>query len=332
MITIDRMPHQSSRSPVKTGLRIVSWTGFIVVVLLLFLGAYLFIPVIPDPASGFLSRKGVVQRVEVTREWRTATSELSEITLTSSSGLQAQLSVNRPRKDNSRRPLVILMGGYGTGRHAAELIRNTHDTVIAAISYPYHGPEAKDDISFLRNVGAIRQAVVDTPPVVLLVLDYLARQDYVDPTRIELAGVSFGAFLASIPGALDTRFRRVWLIHGSGDPVDVFDHMTKDKIKFGPLRWVMTRSFALLIQAPYLKPERWVGRISPRPVMVVHARNDPSFPQESLASLHRSLRQPYQVIWLGQEHIGVRSQDLIQQIADLIVKYISQQQPASDGR
>jgi dienelactone hydrolase len=317
------MPYSSPRSPIRKLSRVASWTGVTLVVLVSLLAAYLFIPVMHDPAPGFLPRKGHLQRVEVTRHWHTAISAFSEVTLTSSSGLQVQVTVNRPLGVSGRRPLVILMGGYVTGRRAAELIRDSHAIVIAAISYPYHGRIANDAFSLFHNVSAIRQALVDTPPAVLLVLDYLASQDYVDPAHIELAGVSFGAFLASIPGALDTRFERVWLIHGSGDPIAVYDHLTTNKIRFKPLRWLLTRSFAVLTQTSYLRPERWVGRISPRPVMVVHARNDPSFPEASIQSLDRALQQPYQIIWLGQEHIGVRSQELIQQIADLISKYIS---------
>lgn len=307
------------------GLRIASWTGLILVLLVVFVAAYSFIPVLSDPSAGFLPRKGSLQQITQTRQWTTTTSVLSEVTLTSSSGLQVQLTVNRPRSVRTARPLVILMGGYVTGRRAAELIRNTHGNVIAAISYPYHGAAASSDFDFLRNVSAIRQALLDTPPAVLLCLDYLARQDYVDSRHIELAGVSFGAFLAAIPGALDSRFERVWLIHGGGAPVSVFDHFTENKIKSAPLRWLLTRSFALLIQAEYLKPERWVGRISPRPVMVVHASNDPSFPRQSITSLDQALHQPYKIIWLGQEHVGVHSQQLIQQITDLIASYIAQE-------
>lgn len=306
----------------RKGLRIVRWSGIVLVAVVLLLVAYVFIPVLPDPSPGFLLRKGSLRHVSVTRQWTTPGSVLSDITLTSSSGLQVQLTVNRPRGVSGRRPLVILMGGYVTGRRAAELIRNTHGIVIAAISYPYHGPVARKDLDFLRNVSAIRHALVATPPAVLLSLDYLVQQDYVDPKRVELAGVSFGAFLAAIPGALDHRFKRVWLIHGGGDPVAVFDYFTANKIPFKPLRWLLTRGFALLIQAEYLKPERWVGRISPRPVIVVHARNDPSFPPQSIASLDRALRQPYQIIWLGREHIGARSRVLIQRIADLIASYV----------
>jgi pimeloyl-ACP methyl ester carboxylesterase len=322
------MSSRSLRSPLRSVVRILSWTGISVLVLLLLVAGYLFIPVLPDPSPGFIARRGELQQVEVTRRWNTPTASFSDIRLTSSSGLQAQLIIRRPRHVTTPRPLVILMGGYQTGRHAVELIQDAHGLVTASIDYPYHGKEATDDIGFLRNVSAIRQALLDTPPVVLLALDYLAQQNYVDAQRIELAGVSFGAFLAAIPGALDPRFKRVWLIHGSGDPPAVFDHLTTDKIKSKPLRWLLTRSFAILIQSRYLKPERWVGRISPRPVMLVHARNDPSFPAESIASLHRALHQPYKIIWLGEEHIGVRSRQLIQAITDLISRYILQPPPA----
>ena len=318
------MPFPSPRSPIRKVVRVVSWTGITLLVLVCLLAAYLFIPVMHDPAPDFLPRKGKLLRVEITRQWRTATSANSDITLTSSSGLQVQVTVNRPLQVSGRRPLVILMGGFVTGRRAAELIHNSHGCVIAAISYPYHGHIANDAFSLFRNVTAIRQALLDTPPAVLLALDYFVKQDYVDPAHIELAGVSFGAFLASIPGALDTRFERVWLIHGGGDPVAVYDHLIANRIRFKPLRWLLTRSFAELTQTAYLRPERWVGRISPRPVMVVHARHDPSYPEASIQSLDRALHQPYQIIWLGHEHIGVRNQELIQQITDLISRYIAQ--------
>lgn len=317
------MSNYSSHSQIKTILRVVRWSGIGVLALSLILTAYLFIPVLPDPAPGFLPRKGQLQNVETTQRWTTVSSAFSDVTLTSNTGLQVQLMINRPREMTGRRPLVILMGGYVTGRHAAELIQNTHGIVIAAISYPYHGRDAVDSLSLLRNINAIHQALLDTPPAVLLALDYLVKQDYVDSARVELAGISFGAFLASIPGALDKRFERVWLIHGGGDPVAVYDHLTVDKIKSGPIRWLLTRGVALLTQTSYLKPERWVGRISPRPVMVVHARNDPSYPEQSILALDRALRQPYQIIWLGKEHIGASSHELIQQMADLIYKYIS---------
>lgn len=324
------MSYQSSFPALKTVIRLLKWAMLSLLVLLLIVAAYLFVPALSDPSSGFLPRKGELQHVAVTRQWSTNKLIYSEITLTSSTGLQAELTVSRPPGNSTPRPMVILMGGYVTGRHAAELIQNTHGIVIAAINYPYHGPDASRGVSFLMNLSKIRQAILDTPPVVLLTLDYLAKQEYVDPTRIELAGVSFGAFLASVPGALDTRFKRVWLIHGSGDPAAIFDYQSTDKIKSRLLRWLVTRGVAILIDVPYLKPERWVGRISPRPVIVVHAQNDPSFPPESLESLHRALRQPYQIIWLGKEHVGVHAQVVIQQIADLLYKYMSQERPTQD--
>jgi hypothetical protein len=41
-----------------------------------------------------------------------------------------------------------------------------------------------------------------------------------------------------------------------------------------------------------LDPDRWIGRISPRPVMVVSARDDPSVPLASGLALQRAARNP----------------------------------------
>lgn len=305
-------------SCLKTLLRVLAWTLLTCCLLLAVLAGYLFVPVIADPTPGLPIRKGSLQQAEVMRQWQTATTAYSEITLTSSSGLQAELTVAVPVGGQQPMPLVILLGGYKTGRHAAELIQDAHGIVIASLNYPYHGTQETDVIGFLRNVTAMREAVLDTPPVIMLALDYLTTQHAIDKTRIELVGVSFGAFLVSPAGALDHRFKRVWLIHGAGDPAAVFDSAMVGRIKFGPLRRLLTQGFALLIQAHHMKPEKWVGKISPRPVVVVHARNDTSFPRQSIEALHAALQEPYDIIWLGDEHVGVRSQDIIQRIADLI--------------
>lgn len=47
---------------------------------------------------------------------------------------------------------------------------------------------------------------------------------------MELAGISFGAYLAAVPAALDPRVKRLWLIHGSGDPAAVLEAGLRKRI------------------------------------------------------------------------------------------------------
>ncbi len=280
-------------------------------------------PVLGDPTDNFIQRKGSIERVEVTRKWQADGSRYQNLTLYSSSGLEVEVMVRRPPDIDTPRPLVILLGGYGTGRRAAQLVTNPQDLVIASLSYPYHGARDINGISLLWNLDDIQQAILDTSPAVLLTLDYLAQQPYIETGQMELIGVSFGAFLVSIPGAMDQRFSRVWLVQGAGDPQAVYEYRLRNKISFEPVRVMVARLLGFITATDYLKPERWVGKISPRPVRVINSRHDQAFPAITVAALHASLREPYELEWLEGEHVTPGRKKVLQQISDRIVSTIA---------
>ena len=56
-------------------------------------------------------------------------------------GLRVDLRVLRPGGDVVRRPLVVLLGGHRTGRDAVDLLGAPGAFVVAALDYPYDGPE-----------------------------------------------------------------------------------------------------------------------------------------------------------------------------------------------
>ena len=58
--------------------------------------------------------------------------------------------------------------------------------VVAAIEYPYHGAPNPKGLAVVREVPAIRRAILDTPPAILLALDYLLAQRDVDSARVKL--------------------------------------------------------------------------------------------------------------------------------------------------
>lgn len=279
-------------------------------------------PVLGDPSAGFAQRRGDVATADVTRRWQADNSDYQQLTLRASSGLQVELTVRRPQNVDEPRPLVILLGGYGTGRDAAELVRDPGGMVIASLSYPYHGTTDFAGLDLLWNLDDIQQAVLDTPPAVMLTLEYLARQSYVDTGQIELVGVSFGAFFVSVPGALDDRFSRVWLIQGAADPQAIYKYRLRDRIRFEPLRALVARVLGFVTAADYLKPERWVGKISPRPVMVINSRGDTAYPPASVARLHASLREPYELQWLTGEHITPGREEVLQQLNEQVIRRI----------
>jgi hypothetical protein len=172
----------------------------------------------------------------------------------------------------------------------------------------------------------MQRALLDTTPAVLLALDHLLRQSYVDSDRVELVGVSLGAFLAAIPGALDDRIRRVWLVHGAGNPAEVLTHRLRDHISNTWLRRTAGNLVAWLSCSRYLRPELWVGRIAPRPVIVVSSRHDESIPASSVAALHLSLGQPSEIVWMEGPHVEPNRRMIVRQIADLILERLAREE------
>ena len=295
----------------------------ILIIVLLITALVLVWPVLTDPTRDVTERKGTIERIEVTREWQTKDSRYQDLTLYSSTGLEVEVTIRRPAILDSPRPLVILLGGYGTGRRAAELVTEPRGVVLASLTYPYHGERDVSGVSLLWNIDDIQQAMFDISPAVLLTLDHLARQPYVDSGRMELVGVSFGAFFVSIPGAMDERFSRVWLVQGAADPESIYEYYLHEEIDFDPLRSLTAKMIYFITGSGYLKPERWVGKISPRPVVVINSHNDDSFPSASVAKRHAALREPYTVQWLESEHVTPGRSEVVKLISNRIVSAIA---------
>jgi dienelactone hydrolase len=260
-------------------------------------------PVLRDPSPGFAARTGRLASVETQTEARQGAGILTELRLIADSGLAVDLAVLAPAGAIRQRPTLLVLGGKGTGRDAARLAGESDDLVVAAISYPFAGDPDVKGLRAALQARRIQRAILDTVPAILLATDYLLRQPYVDPDRFELVGVSLGAFLVSPAGALDRRIHRVWLVHGAGQPDQVIEFALRDDIGVAPLRRMLATALNRLVGGQYLAAEKWVGRISPRPVIAINARDDESLPRASVAALHAALRQPYEIIWMGGPHV-----------------------------
>lgn len=304
----------------------------VVLVLLLVPPLWLAWPVLGDPTERFAQRKGEIRHVDLTRQWSTGNSRYQELTLHADSGLKVDVTVRRPLDSDEPQPLILLLGGVGTGRGAAELVQDSRELVVASISYPYQGPEKLHGWQVLWHFDEVQRAILDTTPALLLTLEHLAGQAYVDPMQMELVGVSLGAFFVSIAGAMDDRFSRVWLIQGAADPRAIYEYRLREKIRFDPLRVLAARLLGFVTASEDLKPERWVGRISPRPVVVINSHGDTAFPAANVAALHASLREPYELQWLAGEHVSPTRQQVLKQLNRQILERIINDNAENESR
>jgi dienelactone hydrolase len=292
------------------------WLPLAVAVVLAGIGFWVVDQLSPRDDS-FVQRRGTLVSAEVSPDDPAGRAFVSEaVHLTADTGLEVDLRVLRPPDSpGQRRPLVVILGGHRTGRDAVDLVGDPGVVAVAALDYPYHGPDKPSGWwESLCTIPAAQRGLLDTPPAVFLAMDWLLTQPWVDPARIELVGVSLGVLLAAVAGAGDPRFRRVWLIHGGAGIRGWIEHNLRDRIPTRRLRTAAADLLYVLAYGPTFEPRRWVGRISPRPVVIIGAASDEQLPRELVEQLFAAAGQPKELLWTQGTHVNPDRPEVIQQL------------------
>ena len=196
-----------------------------------------------------------------------------------------------PPDEGGPRPLVLLQHGIGGSAQAAYLDATAGPWVrdgaaVASIDFPLHGERSNPKLletllgGLDRNadpqgtaatlvVEFARQAVIDLQRT----LDALAQLSELDTGRTVYAAFSLGAIVGAIFCSIDPRPRAAALALAGGG--------------FGP---------------PQVDPARYVGRIAPRPLLLVNARRDETIPAAAAETLHAAARDPMEIVWFDATH------------------------------
>ena len=268
-------------SAAMTARRTASLLGRLIIVIAGIAGIY-YIELTTVQDAHFHERHGTLVNSELREPEAEGNRVFQDIDLTSSSGLAAQLRVLRSADATpGPLPLVLIIGGQRTGKHAVDLVEVPGNVSYAAIDYPYAGPARIR--GFRRTVAAIRpvqRAILDTPPAISLAVDWLAAQPWVDTRQIELVGVSFGVPFAATAAAVDDRFGRVWLVHGAGDNALWAEHALRSRIENDLARHFLARLVLLISYGASFQTLERIEQIAPRPVVVISSNEDEQVPRE----------------------------------------------------
>ncbi len=244
------------------------------------------------------------------------------IALASTSGLTAELRVRRPA---SREPVPVLLvlGGYDTGKDAVELAGRRDGVAFAALDYPYEGEESL--AGFYRTARAIpdvQQAFLDSPAVLLLALDWLEAKPWVE--RVELVGASLGVPFTAVAGALDDRFSRVWLLHGAADNFAWAASGGRRELESELLGGLAARTVLFLCYGNSFDTVEWVRRTAPRDVVIVMARNDDFVPPEAQQGFVEIDDEMHvEIIWTEGRHIMPGRPDELGQLLNVVLERVA---------
>lgn len=257
-----------------------------------------------DPTPGMLERRSSLIHVAEGDPVEADSHTVQVVRLRAASGLTVDLTVKRHVADSvGRYPLALILGGHRTGKDAVRLLENTRGVVVTAVSYPYTGDPRPYAAQLARDIPKIRRAFLDTPPALMLALDYVLSRDDVDASRAEAIGVSLGAPFIVIAGALDPRISRIWVVHGSGGSFAPLQHNMREHIPFAPLRYAAAGLTNLIISGPRLAPERWVGKATDRSFVMINALDDQRMPPAAVRSLFAAAGEPKEMIWMPGGHV-----------------------------
>jgi cephalosporin-C deacetylase-like acetyl esterase len=130
-------------------------------------------------------------------------------------------------------------------------------------------------------------------------IDYLESRPDCKQGGVGYIGISFGGILGSLLAGADSRVQAPALIAAGGNWRILLKgtDLVLPGVEDQPARF----DAALQALAP-LDPDRWVPRISPRPVLMINGRHDHTVVPPAAMALHAAAGQPKKVVWYAGGH------------------------------
>lgn len=237
---------------------------------------------------------------------------LQRVRLRSSTGLEVTGRLLRPAS-TARGPGILLNDGRELNSSAIDYLPpDFGDVVVLSVDYPEAIPYTVGVKDLVFNGGTIRKAARLIPASFSLAGEWLSLREDVDAARVGIVATSFAVPFATIAAVMDARFRDVGLIYGAGDFATVMAANITIRPRFlrRPAAWLATRAFR------EFEPERHVGLITPRPVLMINGVDDPQMPRDAVESLYDAAREPKTLIWLRTGHLLPTDSVLIRALVD----------------
>ena len=235
------------------------------------------------------------------------------MSIASNSGLAVDVRVIRDATAEEPLPVLVVLGGHQTGSSAIELFGDVGDRAVVALDYPYAGPQRlRGATETLRAIPLIRQAFLDTPPAISLVVDWLQEQPWADTSRIVMVGASLGVPFATTAAARDDRLSGLLLVHGAADNRLWLQENLSRRVDLHFLQPAMATLLHWIVYGPVFETEEHVAAVSPRPVLIVGAREDERTPPGQTEVLYEAAREPKMLRWTEGQHLGPERDDIIE--------------------
>lgn len=243
----------------------------------------------------------------------------ASVELTSTTGLQVKFRVIRDTRAGESIPVLLTLGGHRTGSDAVDLFGDVGHRAVVGLDYPYDGPEkVKGAVAIAQTIPQARQAFLDTVPAVSLVVDWLEEQPWVDPDRIIIAGVSLGVPFAATAARHDDRIAGAVLVHGAADNRLWMETQVARRIDTELLHYPLSVVLYWLAYGPILDTGQHVTHLTPRPLLIINARDDERTPDGQAQMLFAAAGEPKRLRFSEGKHIQPNRTEIIAELLQII--------------
>ncbi len=208
-------------------------------------------------------------------------------------------------------PCVIFLHGIGDNKEF--MTRHNLDEPFVKAGYAFvcfdqltRGERKLKDKSKSADAKAFRVRAAYTVNDTRRLIDYLVTRPDIATNRIYLVGASYGAITGSTAAAFDQRLRAAVLIYGGGNLRKLLSaEMIRNELgQWGPVAKAIAWYFGSVFD-----PVKYVGRISPRPVLLQNGKADTLVAPAAARALQAAANEPKTIIWYEGVHLG-KTRDL----------------------
>jgi len=257
-----------------------------------------------DYSAWYHERRGELIGITAERVGSDSLSDRFWVSLRSSSDLTVRCGLLVPSTPRRRYPAIILLGGKQTGRYAVDYALDVRDAIIIAPDYPYEPRKYYTTLQFLADVPALRGALLDMVPSVMLITENLWQREDVDTTKLILLGYSFGAPFVPAILSVERRPAAVAMVYGGGDLHSLLRHNLRRSEGWLTSEFVATLGAVLLRP---LEPLRYADKVAPIPLVMINGDDDELIPRRNVLALYSSAREPKSLLWLPSTHVHPRN-------------------------
>jgi len=240
---------------------------------------------------------------------------VEHVTLKSGALGDIGITVNMPDPLPAKKlPIVIVLGGLGTGEDNIRPIDNPGENVIVGYDWPIP-VKFPQGFELIRQMPALYRHILVIPGQVASAIGWLTAQRWADSSHVSILGFSLGALATpAVENVAEHDGHAIgWTIiaYGGATLGDLFAsdrHMKPRWLRelMGPVIDVLLHPVEPTVNLPYLSSH----------FLVLEGRDDALIPADARALLRDSVPDPKDVVVFNGDHMGVGpgKQELLEQI------------------